>query len=128
MFKEIEPTIPKEDKALFYFYYSQAAFGTGDYDGYLTLLKKAIELDSAAYGATLVDAYVKVADHYNQSGQLDEYIKYLALAVAQSPQTASLHLQLGNAYQEAQKYAAGRRRSGRWCWTWSRSTPSGWNC
>jgi tetratricopeptide (TPR) repeat protein len=105
MFKEIEPKIPKEDKALFYFYYSQAAFGTGDYDQHLALLKKAIELDKATYGPTLVDAYVKVADQFNQAGKLDQYIKYLSLAVAQSPQNAALHLQLGNAYEEAQKYA-----------------------
>ena len=106
MFKEIEASIPKEDKPLFYFYHSQAAFGTADYDGYLKLLKKAIELDPAAYGATLVDAYVKVADQYNQAGKLEEYIKYLGLAVAQSPQNAALHLQLGDAYQESQQYAA----------------------
>jgi tetratricopeptide (TPR) repeat protein len=105
MFKKIEPTIAKEDKPLFYFYYSQAAFGTGDYDGYLALLKKAIDLDKAAYGPTLVDAYVKVADQYNQAGKLEEYIKYLGLAVAESPQNAALHLQLGDAYQEAQQYA-----------------------
>jgi superkiller protein 3 len=105
MFKEIESIIPKEDKPLFYFYYSQAAFGIGDYDAYLTLLKKAIDLDKSAYGPTLVDAYVKVADQYNQAGKLDDYIKYLSLAVAESPQNASLHLHLGDAYQEAQQYA-----------------------
>ena len=103
-FKEIEPTIPKEDKSLFYFYDAQAAFGVGDYEQYLNLLQQAIKLDPAAYGAMLVDAYIKVADQYNQAGKLDQYINYLNLAVQQSPQTASLHLQLGNAYQEAQKY------------------------
>ena len=105
MFKEIEPSIPKEDKPLFYFYYSQAAFGTSDLDGYLKLLKKAIELDPTAYGPTLVDAYVKVADQYNQAGKLDEYIQYLTLAVAQNSQNAALHLQLGDAYQESQQYS-----------------------
>ena len=104
MFKGIEPIIPKEDKPLFYFYFSQAAFGISDFDGYLKLLKKAIELDPTAYGPTLVDAYVKVADQYNQAGKLEEYIQYLTLAVSQSPQNASLHLQLGDAYQELQKY------------------------
>ena len=62
-------------------------------------------MDKAAYGPTLVDAYVKVADQYNQAGRLDQYIRYLVLAVAESPLNASLHLQLGDAYQEAQKYA-----------------------
>ena len=47
-------------------------FGTGDYDQHLALLKKAIELDKPAYGPTLVDAYVKVADQYNQAGRLDQ--------------------------------------------------------
>jgi len=106
MFKEIEPTIPKEDKALFYFYDAQSAFGIGEYDPYLKLLQQAIALDPAAYGATLADAYVKVADQYNQAGDLPNYIKYLGLAVDQTPQNASLHLQLGNADQEAQDYAA----------------------
>lgn len=105
LLKEIEPRVPKEDKALFYFYYAQSAFGTGDYEQYLKHLKRAIELDPAAYGATLVDAYVKVAEEYNQAGNLEQYIHYLRLAVEQNPQSAPLHLQLGNAYQEAEKSA-----------------------
>ena len=40
MLKAIEPKIPKEDKALFYFYYAQSAFGTGDYDQYLKHLRR----------------------------------------------------------------------------------------
>jgi tetratricopeptide (TPR) repeat protein len=103
MCTKIAPTVPKEDKALFLYYYAQAAFGTGNYDRYLELLKEAIELDTAAYKATLVDAYVKVADQHNQAGRLDLYIQFLASAVAESPQTASLHLKLGDAYEEAQK-------------------------
>ena len=105
MFKAIEPSIAKDDKALFYFYYAQSAFGIGQYDAYLKLLQQAIALDAAAYGATLADAYVKVADQYNQAGDLTNYIKYLSLAVDQSPQNASLHLQLGNAYQDDQQFA-----------------------
>ena len=103
MCTKIAPTVPKEDKALFLYYYAQAAFGTGQYDRYLELLKEAIQLDTAAYKATLVDAYVKVADQHNQAGRLDQYIQFLASAVAESPQTASLHLKLGDAYEEAQK-------------------------
>jgi tetratricopeptide (TPR) repeat protein len=105
MFKAIEETIAKDDKALFYFYYSQSAFGIGQYDQYLDLLQQAIKLNKDAYGATLAEAYVKVADQYNQAGNLPNYIKYLSLAVDQSPQNASLHLQLGDACQEAQQYA-----------------------
>jgi len=105
LFTEIGPTVPEDDKALFLYYHAQAAFGTGRYDKYLELLAEAIELDPDAYKATLVDAYLKVADQHNQSGQLDKYIEYLALSVNESPQTASLHLKLGDAYAEAQKYA-----------------------
>ena len=103
MCTKIGPAVLKEDKALFLYYYAQAAFGTGQYERYLELLKEAIQLDPAAYKATLVDAYVKVADQQNQAGQLDKYIQFLASAVAESPQTTSLHLKLGDAYEEAQK-------------------------
>jgi tetratricopeptide (TPR) repeat protein len=96
--------VPEEDKALFHYYYARAAFGTGRYDRYLSLLEEAIRLDPGAYRATLVDAYLKVADQYNQAGRLDKYIEFLARAVGESPRTASLHLRLGDAYEEAQKY------------------------
>ena len=104
-FKKLEKTISKEDKALFYYYYAQSAFGVNQYDEYLQLLGKAIELDEATYKSALVDAYLKVADRHNQAGRLDKYIEFLAKAVQESPETASLHLKLGDAYEEAQKYA-----------------------
>jgi tetratricopeptide (TPR) repeat protein len=104
MFTEIAPTVPDEDKALFHYYHAQAAFGIGRYDEYLQLLQKAIELDPEAYKSTLVDAYVQVADQHNQAGDLDRYIEFLAKAVAESPRTASLHLKLGYAHEEAQQY------------------------
>lgn len=104
MYAKIEKIIPKADQALFYYYYAQSAFGTGAYEEYLSLLGKAIELDKTTYQPTLVDAYLKVAEQYNQAGQLDKYIQYLISAVAESPQTASLHYKLGNAYEEAGKY------------------------
>ena len=105
MLKKIEAKIPKEDKALFYYYYAQSAFGVRRYDKYLILLQKAIELDEATYASALVEAYLKVADRYNQAGQLDEYIKYLGKAVQESPETASLYLKLGHAFEEGQEYA-----------------------
>ena len=104
LFTEIGPTVPEADKALFLYYHAQAAFGTDRYAKYLELLGEAIKLDPDAYKPTLVDAYLKVADQYNQSGQLAKYIEYLSLSVKESPQTASLHLKLGDAYAEAQKY------------------------
>ncbi|MHC4405134.1 MAG: tetratricopeptide repeat protein [Planctomycetota bacterium] len=104
MFTKIGPTVPDEDKALFHYYHAQAAFGTGRHDEYLNLLQKAIGLDPEAYESTLVDAYIEVAEQYNQSGDLAKYIEYLAKAVGESPSTASWHLKLGYAYEEAQKY------------------------
>lgn len=105
MFAGIADKIAKEDKALFHFYHARAAFGIGKYDEYLKLLKEAIKLDKDAYEPTLVEAYLKVAEQYNQAGQLDKYIEYLKLAVKASPQNASLHLKLGNAHAEARQYA-----------------------
>jgi tetratricopeptide (TPR) repeat protein len=104
MFEKIGPSLKEEDKALFYYYQAQAAFGIGNYDRYLELLGQAIKLKPDAYQSTLVDAYLQVADQYNQAGDLDRYQEYLVKAVAESPQTASLHLKLGNAYEEAQKF------------------------
>jgi tetratricopeptide (TPR) repeat protein len=103
LFTTILPTV-KEDKALFYYYYAQAAFGSGKYDRYLELLEEAIKLDEKAYKAMRVDAYLAVAEQYNQAGDLNKYIEFLTKAVAESPQTASLHLKLGYAYEEVQKY------------------------
>ena len=104
MFEKIGPAVKEEDKALFYYYQAQAALGIGNFDRYLELLGAAIKLKPEAYKSTLVDAYVQVADQYNQAGQLDRYLEFLVKAVAESPQTASLHLKLGNAYEEAQKF------------------------
>lgn len=103
MFGKIGASVPEEDKALFHYYYAEAAFGTGQFDRYLKLLREAIKLDPEAYQATLVDAYLQVADQHNQAGDLKKYIEFLELAVGESPQAASLHLKLGYAYEEAQE-------------------------
>lgn len=95
---------PKEDRALFQYYFAQAAFGVGKYDEYLTLLRKAIELAPEAYQATLVDAYLRVAEQHNQSGDLKGYIQYLKMAVAEAPKKVAPHLKLGYAYEEARQY------------------------
>ena len=105
MFTEIAPTIPEADKALFSYYHAQAAFGTGAYDDYLWLLGDAIARDAEAFGSDLVVAYEKVAEQYNQAGDLEHYIEYLQKAVAESPRIASLHLKLGHAFREMQRYA-----------------------
>jgi tetratricopeptide (TPR) repeat protein len=94
----------KEDQALYHFYYAESAFGIREYDEYLSHLRKAIELDKESYESALVDAFVKVAEKHNQAGKLDKYIEYLGLAVAESPETASLHLRLADGYEEAKQY------------------------
>ena len=104
MFRDIEKTIPKADKALFYYYYAEAAFGVGKYDAYLEHLDQAIALDEKTYAAMRVDAYVKVAEQFNQAGKLKSYIEYLAKAVAQKPESAALHLKLGDAYEQAKDH------------------------
>ena len=88
-------------------------------------MEEAIKLDPKAYKSTRVDAYLAVADQYNQAGDLDKYIEFLAKAVAESPQTASLHLKLGYAYEEVAEVRARPSPSGGWCWTSSPTIRSG---
>ena len=97
-------SVAEEDKALHSYYFAQSALGVGQYDEYLTHLKEAAKLDPEAYESALVDAYLTVADKQNQLGDLEKYIEYLTLAVQQKPQTASLHLRLASALEEARQY------------------------
>ncbi len=104
MFAALKDEVPEDERALFFYYFAEAAFGTERYDEYLKLLDKAIELKPDAYEATRVDAFLRVAEQYNQAGDLEQYIGYLAKAVEESPMTASLHLKLGNAFEDAQQH------------------------
>lgn len=105
MFKGIETTVAESERPLLYWYWAQSAFGIGQFDEYLRLLHKAIELDAKAYQPSLLDAYVRVADQKNESGDLEGYIKYLKLAIDHTPTSGTLHLKIGNAYEEAQLFA-----------------------
>jgi tetratricopeptide (TPR) repeat protein len=105
MFGKLEPSVPDEEQALFYYYYAQAAFGTDRYEQYLELLNKAIEKDPDTYEPTLVNAYIQLADVHNQAGDFEAYVAFLNKAVAASPQTASLHLSLAEAYKAAEDFA-----------------------
>ena len=105
MYQQLGEGVGDEDRALYLYYYAQSALGLDKYDEYLTRLKEAVDLDPDSYESALVDAYVNVADKQNQAGRLEEYIKYLSLAVQQSPETTSLHLKLGDAYDEARQFA-----------------------
>ncbi len=104
LFSKLEGEVPQQDQPLYHYSFAQAAFGIRKYEDYLSHLKEAIQLDPEAYESALVDAYLRVADRYNQAGQLDRYIDYLKLAVDQSPQTASLHLKLASGLEEARKF------------------------
>ena len=104
MYESLGDVVPEEDQALYAFYFAQSAFGVRKYDAYLEQLQTAVKLDPEAYRSALVDGYLQVADRYNQAGQLSRYIDHLALAVNESPQTTSLHLKLGNAFEDARKY------------------------
>lgn len=104
MYQKLGDQVAEEDRALHRYYFAQSALGVGKYDEYLTHLNEAVTLDPEGYESALVDAYLAVADKYNQSGKLDKYIEYLSLAVQQSPQTASLHLKLASALEEARRY------------------------
>ncbi len=104
MYKALGDKVPKEDQALYAYYFAQSAFGVDRYDEYLEQLKVAMEISPDAYRSALVDGYLKVAERYNQAGKLDQYIEHLKLAVDQNPQTASMHLKLGNAYSESRTF------------------------
>lgn len=104
LYQELGDQVVEEDRALHSYYFAQSALGVGKYDEYLSHLNEAVKLDPVAYESALVDAYLAVADRYNQSGDLEKYIEYLTLAVHQNPQTASLHLKLASALEESKKY------------------------
>ena len=104
LYQALDEQIAEEDRALHRYYFAQSALGVGKYDEYLEHLNEAVKLDPESYESALVDAYLAVADKYNQLGQLSRYIEYLELAVHQNPQTASLHLKLASALDEAKQY------------------------
>lgn len=104
MYESLGEKVPKEEQALYRYFFAQSALGVGKLDEYLQHLKEAVRLDGDAYASALVDAYITVADKNNQAGKLDKYIEYLVLAVEQTPQTASLHLKLAAAFEESRQF------------------------
>ena len=104
MYASLGDMIPEEDAALYAFYFAQSAFGVRKYDSYLKQLQKAVALDPEAYKSALVDGYLQIPDRYNMAGQLGKYIDHLTMAVNGSPQTTSLHLKPGNAFEDAREY------------------------
>ena len=98
-------TLSAADQARIAAAHAQALYGADDMEGYLAKLKRAVALDEARFAPVLADGFGKVAARYNQRGDLAQYLRYLELAVAESPKSARLHYRLGNGYWEA-----GRKR------------------
>ena len=98
IYNELQDKVAKDDKGLFWYYRAQTALGMKRYDEFLERLNKAIEAEPEVYESTLADAYVTVANGYNQLGENAQYLEYLQKAVHTNPLSARLHLTLGDAY------------------------------
>ncbi len=104
LFNELKNNVPKEEKALYFFYYSHACLGDYDFKGYLENLQKAIELNPKNYEKSLVDAYLLVAGHHRQNGEMKETVEYMKKALQESPKNSGLHLQLATDYETIEKH------------------------
>jgi tetratricopeptide (TPR) repeat protein len=100
IYDTLEDTIPEPESALFHFRRAQAAFGLGELGSYLKNLEQAIDLEPETYRPNLVHAYLRVAERHNQQGDQEKYITFLRKAVAENPDSASLHYRLAGALLE----------------------------
>ncbi|MCK4660060.1 MAG: tetratricopeptide repeat protein, partial [Phycisphaerae bacterium] len=100
-YRGIEGRVPQQHRADYHYSYARAELAVGDPQGYLAHLKKAVEINRSAYGPFLEQAYAKVAEFYNQEGNLPQYIHYLELAVKSAPESSDLRFRLGNALWES---------------------------
>ncbi len=105
-YRALEAGIAEEERALFLYYVAQAALGLGKDAEYVEALQEAVRLDPDAYGSSLVEAYVTVAERADQAGDREQRVRFLERAVGESPETASLHLLLASAYADAGNYRA----------------------
>ena len=101
IYKSLEGKLEKGDQGLFWYYWAQTALGLGQFETYLERLNKAIEAEPDVYKPTLAEAYLTVAQRYQQAGESDKHIAYLHRAVQTNPLSASLHLTLGDAHWQA---------------------------
>ena len=109
-YQSIEARVPHTRLAAFYYNYARASWGAGDPEGYLARLEKAAELDRTSYAPRLKSAYERVAEHYNQEGDLQKCIEHLGLAVRRAPESSELRYRLGNALWEADRRAEAVRQ------------------
>ncbi|MHC4065905.1 MAG: tetratricopeptide repeat protein [Planctomycetota bacterium] len=110
IFETLEERVDPPDRAEYYFAYARACLGADDRQGYLDRLEKAIALDPKTYRPRLVDAYRQVAARCNAEGDLQDYIRYLKLAVGEAPESHNLRYALGNALFEAGRQAGACRQ------------------
>lgn len=92
-------------RAEFYEAYSRALFGADDLGGSVDAIKRAARLDAGRFGPKLVEAYDRAANRCVQRGDLNGYIHYLELALAEAPDSVDFHYRIGFAYFES-----GRKR------------------
>ena len=104
LFGELKDNVPNDEKALYFFYFSQACLGEYDFVGYLGHLKKAIELNPKNYKKSLVDAYLLVASHHRQNGEMAKTVDFMKKALQESPKNAGLHLRLATDYEEIEEF------------------------
>ena len=89
-----------EQKRL-YHGFAEALYCADDVEGFLEYTRKALGLEPEPAFDKMASAYRRAAERYNQRGDVREYIRYLELAVAETPNDADLHYDLGIGYWEA---------------------------
>lgn len=103
LYEMMESIVPREQMAGYHYCYGQSLYWLDDLNGFEEHIQRAVELDSEAYRPKLLDCYTMLADRYCVLGDVKQYIRYLELAVKQSPRSAELRYKLGNALSEAQR-------------------------
>jgi tetratricopeptide (TPR) repeat protein len=81
--------------------YSKAAYGLDDMERFIALVKQAAKLDPKRAGEWLAPAYRQAANRFKQRGDLPNYTFYLKDFLAEEPEDADGHYDLGIAYLEA---------------------------
>ncbi len=99
-YRDVEPRVPQVRLGAYCHNYARALLGAGDSEGYLARLRMAAEFDGPAYAPLLEPAYLRVAELYNQEGDVRKYIEYLRLAVEHAPASSNVRYRLGNALWE----------------------------
>ena len=81
-----------------------------DMQGYIARLKQAWREEGGEASAMLAKGYRRAALRFLQRGDLENYIRYIELALAEAPRDAELHYRLGYGYWEAGRMAEAARQ------------------